>query len=87
MGASYWTSGGTIVPPLTNREMGEKIGVTHSAVSRIRNGIRKPSLEVMRKIDKRFGWTVQAQSASMQKGRYAKDFDLLVRGKHRVQKS
>lgn len=69
------------MPPLTNREMGDRIGVTHSAVSRIRHGIRLPSLEVMGRIAKEFKWPVPAQIRSRERGRYASDFDRLVRGR------
>jgi len=35
---------------MTNREIGEQIGCTHSAVSRIRRGVRLPSFALARRI-------------------------------------
>lgn len=66
----------------TNKSMGERIGLSHSTVSRIRVGLRLPSIEVMGKIAQEFGWTLEDQFASRTKGAkvYAKAFDKLVRG-------
>lgn len=46
---------------MTNEEIGKKLGLTHSAVSRIRRGERLPSLEVMMAIDVNFGWPMPDQ--------------------------
>lgn len=45
----------------TNPEVGKRIGLTYSAVSRIRNGERYPSLAVMRAIEREYAWTVADQ--------------------------
>jgi|DEB0MinimDraft_6_1074348.scaffolds.fasta_scaffold24863_3 transcriptional regulator with XRE-family HTH domain len=46
---------------MTNEKIGELIGLTYSAVSRLRRGERLPSVEVMVNIDKHFKWDVGDQ--------------------------
>lgn len=46
---------------MTNEEIGKLIGLTHSAVSRLRRGERLPSIEVMVAIAKHFDWSVADQ--------------------------
>lgn len=40
---------------LTNEQLGERIGVTHSMASRIRNGHRLPGTQTLRAIHREFG--------------------------------
>jgi transcriptional regulator with XRE-family HTH domain len=47
----------------TNPEVGKRIGLSYSGVSRIRSGDRYPSLAVMRKIRDAYGWPVGDQQA------------------------
>jgi len=47
----------------TNPEVGKRIGLSYSGVSRIRSGDRYPSLAVMRKIREAYGWSVSDQQA------------------------
>lgn len=47
----------------TNPDVGKRIGLSYSAVSRIRSGDRYPSLAVMRKIREAYGWPVADQMA------------------------
>lgn len=65
---------------MTNELIGDKIGLTHSAVSRIRRGERLPSIEVMTKIDTVFKWSVVDQIAERAMGarRYAGRFNEVV---------
>ena len=46
---------------MTNEEIGKLIGLTYSAVSRLRRGERLPSVEVMLAISEQFGWGVADQ--------------------------
>lgn len=65
----------------TNTEIGERIGITGSGVSRIRTGGRVPNLETMRRIEAATGWSIEAQSrAAADGGRqgYAVEFNRLV---------
>lgn len=45
----------------TNREVGDRIGLSHSSVSRIRAGERIPSVDVMVVIQTQYGWTLPDQ--------------------------
>jgi transcriptional regulator with XRE-family HTH domain len=47
----------------TNPEVGKRIGLSYSGVSRIRSGDRYPSLAVMRKIREAYGWSVADQQS------------------------
>lgn len=63
---------------LNNRELGELIGLTHSSVSRIRHGFRRPSSTVMLTIQDKLGWPVDEQIRT--KGaKYAKELERRVR--------
>lgn len=63
---------------LTNRGVGDRIGLTHSAISRIRSGGRLPSIAVMRRIETEFGWTIQDQVVSVEAGSYHVDFEKVL---------
>jgi transcriptional regulator with XRE-family HTH domain len=41
--------------PLTNKAFGDRIGITHSMASRIRNGKRAPGLATIEAISKEYG--------------------------------
>lgn len=56
----------TSIPPLTNGQVAEALGLSESGVSRLRSGDRLPSLEVMQKIETVYGWSVQGQSNARQ---------------------
>lgn len=66
----------------TNPEVGKRIGLSYSGVSRIRSGDRYPSLAVMRKIREAYGWSLADQQALIpDKGRnldYAAEFERRV---------
>lgn len=62
------------IPPLTNSQIAEALGLSESGVSRLRSGDRLPSLEVMQKIELKYGWTVQGQSNARQAGDWTKAF-------------
>lgn len=65
---------------MTNEAIGEMIGLTHSAVSRIRRGERLPSINVMTRIETEFKWTVADQIAVRVLGarRYAGRFNEVI---------
>ena len=46
---------------MTNEEIGKLIGLSYSAVSRVRRGERLPSIDVMVAIESHFGWSVSDQ--------------------------
>jgi hypothetical protein len=62
----------------TNLEVAVQIGLTHSAVSRIRSGVRLPSVPVMAQIARAYGWSVEDQVQSREAGRYAADFERAI---------
>lgn len=49
---------------MTNEEFGRRVGVTHSMASRMRNGFRLPSVEVLRKIHTEFGVSLEELTAA-----------------------
>lgn len=59
----------------TNASMAERLGLVHSTVSRIRAGLRLPSVGVMTKIEELFGWKIGDQVAARNKGVYAEQFE------------
>ena len=64
----------TEIPPLTNSQVAEALGLSESGVSRLRSGDRLPSLDVMQTIEKVYGWTVQGQSNARQAGKWTEAF-------------
>jgi len=46
---------------VTNEEIGKKLGLTYSAVSRLRRGERLPSIGVMMAVETHFAWSVADQ--------------------------
>lgn len=46
---------------LTNVELGELIGLSHSSASRVRSGQRAPGYRVMLAIERHFQWALQDQ--------------------------
>lgn len=64
----------------TNSEVGARIGLTHSAVSRIRSGERLPSMSIMRAIEDEYGWDRLSQWAARDEGKYAECFEAVIRG-------
>lgn len=64
----------------TNAEIGARIGLTHSGVSRIRSAGRIPNLDTMARIEAATGWTIEEQSRAAAGGRdaYAAAFEQQV---------
>lgn len=64
----------------TNEEIGQRIGLSHSGVSRIRSGGRIPNLVTMGRIEQATNWTIEQQSRAASEGRehYAAEFNRLV---------
>lgn len=63
---------------VTNQRVAEDLGITHSAVSRIRSGDRLPSLQLVRKIEAVFGWPVSEQIEDLDPHRYAVAFEAVL---------
>lgn len=66
-----------VVAP-TNQEVGERIGLTHSSVSRLRSGARLPSVPTMARIQEVYGWSVQEQVEARGRGTYADEFEAAI---------
>lgn len=47
--------------PLTNEQIAKLIGLTHSAVSRLRSSDRQPSIATMYRVESAFGWPASEQ--------------------------
>jgi transcriptional regulator with XRE-family HTH domain len=62
----------------TNREVAENIGLTHSAVSRIRSGQRYPSPEIMARISEVYNWPIKSQVYARMGATYAEQFELAI---------
>jgi transcriptional regulator with XRE-family HTH domain len=63
---------------VTNQRVAEDLGVTHSAVSRIRSGDRLPSLALVRRISARYNWSVEEQIEDLDPTRYAAAFEAIL---------
>ena len=70
------------VEPNSNARVGQRLGVNHSTISRIRSGQRYPSRRLMRLIEEEYGWSVNDQIELLPDGgrnrRYANEFDKKV---------
>lgn len=53
---------------MTNRELGNLIGVTFSMASRLQSGDRTPGIETMQRIQDAFDWPIDDQAKLRKKG-------------------
>lgn len=60
---------------VTNAYVAEKIGLTHTQVSRLRTGARKPSIKTMNTITLALGWHIATQMKAIRAGEYAEQFE------------
>lgn len=60
---------------ITNQALATRLGVTHSAVSRLRSGARKPSTDTMRAVEREFAWPLVDQWQATLDGSYAEKFE------------
>ena len=63
---------------VTNQRVADDLGITHSMVSRIRSGDRLPSLQLVRKIEAAYGWSVADQITDLDPKRYAVAFEAIL---------
>lgn len=63
------------VPRVTNQEIGELVGLSHSSVSRLRSGERGTSTTVMLQIEKVYGWDLHDQIKRRDDGSYAAELE------------
>lgn len=63
----------------TNRQIGLRLGVSETSVSRYRSGNRIPSIEVQTKIEQVLGWSVSAQAVARSKEGWTKGFERALR--------
>lgn len=68
-----------VVSP-TNSEVGDKLGLTHSGVSRIRSGKRLPSIDRMNHIAEAYNWDIESQMQARADGVYAAGFEEAITG-------
>lgn len=64
--------------PVTNQRVADELGVSHSAISRIRSGDRLPSLQLVRVIEAKFGWPVAKQIETLDPRYYAAEFEAIL---------
>jgi len=60
---------------VTNQQVAEDLGITHSMVSRIRSGERIPSLNIMLKMHEEWDWPLEEQALSRHLGKFAEEFE------------
>ena len=61
--------------PITNEQIAQDLEISHSMVSRIRSGSRRPSLALMIKISAVYMWKVEAQTHDYERHQYAAGFE------------
>jgi len=61
--------------PLTNKEVGEKLGISETAVSRYRTGVRHPKFPVQQAIERVFGWPVADQAVAHAREAWGAEFE------------
>ena len=65
---------------LTNEQIASMVGLTHSAISRLRSGDRQPSMATMFAVEAAFGWpaTDQLQTRVLGTLAWAKKFETTI---------
>lgn len=56
---------------MTNQEVADMLQLTHSAVSRLRNGTRSPSLQTMVRVETALDWPLNEQITAKIEDTYA----------------
>jgi transcriptional regulator with XRE-family HTH domain len=67
---------------VTNQRVADDLGITHSAVSRIRSGDRAPGLEVMMTMHESWGWDLAEQALARKLGTYAEEFERVLAARY-----
>lgn len=67
--------------PVTNARVAKDLGITHSAVSRLRSGNRHPSVALIQAITNLTRWKEDYQIKALTNGDYAEKFEEML-GKH-----
>lgn len=62
----------------TNRDVAERLGLTHSGVSRLRTGDRLASVPTMSRIEAVYGWSIQDQVEARAAGKYAEQLEAVL---------
>lgn len=65
-------------PRVSNQELGELIGLSHSSVSRLRSGERGTSVQVMLKVEQLLAWDLHDQIKQRDEGKYAEKLERLL---------
>lgn len=59
---------------MNTRDMADRLGVSQATVSRLRSGKRRPSLDMMYKIEDVMRWNVAMQAKCMRAGDFPREF-------------
>lgn len=60
---------------ISNGAFARLTGLDHSMVSRLRAGLRKPSIATMSLIEEHIGWSVEAQARALANDAYPRTFE------------
>lgn len=63
---------------LTQSDIAKKLGVSLATVSRLRSQDRNPTLVLMAKIDRAFGWPIGRQAEAYKEGRWLEEFESVL---------
>jgi transcriptional regulator with XRE-family HTH domain len=67
---------------VSNSEVGKALGLTHSMASRLRSGVRIPSVQTIAAIERVYRWKAGVQVQSVVKGNFARDFEEMLIKRH-----
>jgi transcriptional regulator with XRE-family HTH domain len=75
-------------PRIKNRDVADRLGIHPVSLSRLRNGYRKPSVDLINQIHEKLGWSVVAQTKAHQDKedplRYAREFRQFLEAKYGI---
>lgn len=63
---------------MTNSSAAAQLQVSASTVSRLRAGLRRPSFDLMLRIRREFGWSLDEQAEALTFGSYGHELDIIL---------
>lgn len=60
---------------ISNGAFARATGMNHSMISRMRAGLRRPSILTMTMVERATKWKVESQARALANGRYAAEFE------------
>jgi len=63
---------------ISNPTVGRSLRMAPTSVSRLRSGSRRPSVDVMERVQREYGWEIGAQVEARRMGRYHIDLETLL---------